>query len=816
VSLEVSPLLAHDPSKTIAEARRLWRAVDRPNVMIKVPATDEGIPAIEALIAEGVNVNVTLIFSLQQYEAAAQAYLRGIVRAENPRAIASVASLFVSRVDTIVDRALEANGAPEALALRGTIAVANARATYRRFREVFHGDPFAASRARGARVQRPLWGSTGTKNAAYSDVLYVEELIGPDTVNTMPPATADAFRDHGRAAPSLERGLDEAPRVLERLDGLGINLNALTRQLLDEGVAAFAKSFDALIGSLESKSSRIRVAGPRVDRQVLTLGSSAAAASARLEAWRRAGFGHRLWAKDPTLWSPTPVPELANRLGWLTLHDASELDLDRLRDFAREVAAEGTTDIVLLGMGGSSLAPEVFQATFGNVAGFPSLHVLDSTHPDAVCSLERRIDLDRTLFLVSSKSGTTLESLSFFRHFWARVARAAGGAGRRFVAITDPGTPLEKLGTERRFRHVFQAPPDVGGRYSALSVFGTVPAALIGIDVHQLLERASRMAEAASFSVTEPANPALVLGAALGELAAGGRDKVTFLTSQRLAAFPAWLEQLIAESTGKNGKGIVPIAGEPPAGPASYGSDRFFVSLTLDGDADAGTAPAMRALEGASFPVGHFRLADPYDLAQEILRWEIAVAAAGAVLGIQPFDQPDVQLAKDLARQAMASTPATGSTAGAPDDTVPAADTVRLRRTLGDLLGSAREGDYLAVQAYLAPDEQTTRAIDTLRAAVRDRTRIATTAGYGPRFLHSTGQLHKGGPNSGIFLQLIDEPREDLPIPETEYTFGRLIRAQAKGDHQALVQRGRRVLSVNLGPDAAAGLEQLTGAWTAR
>lgn len=815
VSLEVSPLIAHDTARTIAEARRLFAAVGRPNVMIKVPATKEGIPAIEALTADGVNVNITLIFSLEQYEATAQAYLRGIARAKEPARVASVASLFVSRIDTMVDPALEAKGTPEALALRGKVAIANARLAYRRFREIFHGDAFAAHRARGARAQRPLWGSTGTKNAAYSDVLYVEELIGPETINTMPPATANAFRDHGRPRSSLEEGFDEAARVLARA-ALDVDLDGVMDQLLADGVSAFAKSFDALMRSLENKRSKIRARGTEPDRQTLALGDMASAVGARLESWRHAGFAHRLWARDPTLWSPTPVPELADRLGWLTLHEAAGQDLDRLRTFARAVCTDGTEHVVLLGMGGSSLAPEVFQATFGTAPGFLSLFVLDSTHPEAVRSIERRIRLDRTLFLLSSKSGTTLESLSLFRYFWARVRATAAEPGARFAAITDPGTPLETLARERRFRQVFEAPPDVGGRYSALSVFGTVPAALIGVDVHQLLDRASRMAEAASAAVPEPQNPALVLGAALGELAGAGRDKVTFLTSAGLAAFPAWLEQLIAESTGKNGHGIVPIAGESIGDPGVYGSDRFFLSLALDGDSPSAAGPPAptpaRTLEGAGFPVGQIRLADPYDLGREMLRWEIAVAAAGVVLGIQPFDQPDVQLAKDLARQAMAA-PESDARGATTDDELRADEVERVARALAGLLGSARAGDYFSVQAYLAPGPAVTRAIDTLRVSVRDRLRLATTTGYGPRFLHSTGQLHKGGANNGIFLQLVDEPREDLAVPETDYTFGRLIRAQAMGDYQALVQRGRRVLRVNLGRDAEAGLARLHEAW---
>ena len=814
VSLEVSPHLAHDTAGTVDEARRLWRAVDRPNLMIKVPATREGIPAIETLTAGGINVNITLMFSLAHYEAVAQAYIRGLARRTDPRRVASVASFFVSRVDTVVDRALEARGTPEALALRGRIAIANAKKSYRRFREIFYGETFAALQRRGARVQRPLWASTGTKNPAYSDVLYVEELIGRDTVNTLPPATMNAFRDHGRAlGPTIEDGLAEAEAVLTGLQELGIDLHAVGEQLQADGVDAFVTSLTQLLAVLQEK--RTTMLAGQVDIQRLTLDGYQARVADRLRAWHQAGFSRRLWEKDPTLWSPTPVPELTDRLGWLHLPETMHEQLGELTAFADEVKAAGTRHVVLLGMGGSSLAPEVFQRTFGAVSGYPSLMVLDSTHPAAVRAVESQIDLRRTLFLVSSKSGTTTETLSFFRYFMDRARRVSERPGEHFVAITDPDTPLARLARERAFRRVFIAPPDVGGRYSALTVFGLVPAALIGVDVHRLLDRAWRMAEANAFCVACPASPGLVLGAALGELALAGRDKVTFFASPSLDALPSWIEQLIAESTGKDGRGIIPVVDEPPAGPEAYGADRLFVHLRLEGDGGRELDARVGALEGAGHAVVRASLAEKGDVGQEFFKWEVAIAAAGAVLGIHPFDQPDVQLAKELAQQAMQREDRrAGPQAPGGIEELSVARPEALARGLHAWLGDIRPGDYLAVQAYLAPIGETSAALQEIRRGVRDRLRVATTSGYGPRFLHSTGQLHKGGPDTGHFLQLVDDPADggDLAVPETNYTFGALLTAQTLGDLEALRQRGRRVVRVNLGRDVMGGLKRVAEA----
>ena len=795
VSLEVSPHLARDTEGTVEEARRLWTAVDRPNLMIKVPATEAGIPAIEQLISEGIHVNVTLMFSLDHYEAVARAYLRGLRRADDPSGIVSVASFFVSRVARRVDARLDAMDADVDFH-GGDVAIANAKMAYQRFRDIFHGDAFADLKAQGALVQRPLWASTSTKNPAYSDVLYVEELIGPDTVNTVPPHTLDAFRDHGTVRGStIEEDLDRARAILDRLPELGIDLDAITQDLQDEGVRKFADPFDELVDTLQAQKDAITAS--TTDAVSFHLNGYEDRVLQRLQQWQADDFACRLWRRDPTLWADEDTPELTNRLGWLNLPASMQEMAADLMDWAAGLKGD-FDDVVVLGMGGSSLAPDVFGEVFGTRDGYLSLSILDSTHPAAVQAKADALDLSRTLFVVSSKSGTTTETMSFYQFFYDRVSQITDTPGQHFVAVTDPGSQLTRIAAERNFRATYLAPSDVGGRYSALTPFGLVPASLMGIDLHRLLDAAWSASEASAFCVEAPSNAGLELGAILGELAQAGRDKVTFFTSPALALFPAWQEQLIAESTGKDDTGIVPVADEPIGDVDAYGDDRVFVSFTLRGDASDDLARTLDALEDAGHPVLRFRLDDRFDLAREMYRWEMAVAAAGAILGIHPFNQPNVEAAKKLARQAMQSddSDATSGTTR----TITADDTGALDDSLGDWLNAGDATSYIGVQAYLAPTDATTTALHRLTGALRDATGYATTLGYGPRFLHSTGQLHKGGPPNGLFLQLVDTPADDLPVPETDYTFKELIAAQAVGDYQALEEAGRTVLRVRVAP----------------
>ena len=810
VSLEVSPHLARDTQGTIEEARRLWTTVDRPNLMIKVPATKEGIPAIEQLISEGINVNITLMFSMDHYEDTAEAYIRGLERrmekGDDPTGIHSVASFFISRVSRKIDAAFE-DMQPDVDFHGGDVAIANAKIVYRRFKEIFYGNRFADLRDRGALVQRPLWASTSTKNPDYSDVLYVEELIGPDTVNTVPPHTLDAFRDHGTVrGDTVEEDLDRAEQILSDLADLGIDLDTVTEELQEEGIDKFVQPFDDLLATIEEKRQALAQDNDRAI--TFSLGPIQSDVDERLTDWDAADVAPRIWDHDPTVWADEDTPELTNRLDWLQLPNSMKHDAEEIMAFAHAVKGD-FDDVVVCGMGGSSLAPDVFSNVFGPADGYPNLTILDSTHPNAVRALEADLDLSRTLFVVSSKSGTTTETLSFFRFFWDAVSGTSDTPGDHFVAVTDPGSQLADLGAERGFRRVFTANPNVGGRYSALTHFGLVPAALMGIDVSTLLERARPLAHESAFQRATASPSGIETGAMMGEMALAGRDKVTFTTSPTLATFPAWLEQLVAESTGKDDEGIVPVAGEPLGPPKVYGTDRLFVHFYLEGDDDADQQAKLDALEQAGYPVVRITLGDRRDLAREMYRWEVATAAAGAVLGIHPFDQPNVEAAKKLAKQAMQGASGNGQ---ADVDEVDGSDTEALARALGGLFTEADSDEYFSIQAYLAPTDATDEALHQLVERLRDRLGLATTLGYGPRFLHSTGQLHKGGPNTILAIQLVDTPNAAVPVPETDFTFRELIRAQGIGDYQALREQDRTVLRIQLGSDAQVGLQRLLDA----
>ncbi len=762
VSLEVPPGIEHDREATVAEARRLFRLVDRPNVMIKVPGTPAGVEALTELIAAGVNVNVTLLFSVAVYEEVAEAYIAGLERrldaGERLDTIASVASFFVSRVDTAVDALL-----PDDSALRGQIAVANARHAYARFQDIFAGERWERLGQAGARPQRPLWASTGTKNPAYSDILYVETLIFPDTVNTLPQATLDAVLDHFVVEPAGPETLEEAGRLLDEAEAAGVDLTAVTDRLLVDGLASFEDSYKALMAKLDRRLSTAPGRQPAASR---SLGDLAGAVAERLAALRRDEVVRRLWMRDHTVWKPEPA-EISDRLGFLTAPEQSLEDAPDLTAFAREVAADGFTDVVLMGMGGSSLTGAVLHAALGTASGALNLHTPDTTDPEELLALEASLDLDRTLFIAASKSGTTIETSAQLAYFWEKAPD-----GARFAAITDEGTPLDALARERGFRRVFHGDPEIGGRYSALSVFGMAPAALIGADVGQLAMRAQEMLDACRRTVPSE-NPGALLGAVLGESALAGRDKLTLILPEEVRELGTWIEQIVAESLGKEGRGIVPVAGEPLAGPDAYGDDRIFVAL---GDHDG-----LDALAAAGHPVVRLPYCDPAQLPAEFIRWEIATAVAGHVLGVHPFDQPNVQEAKDATARVLADP-------SAPPPTPP----------LADVLATLSSGDYLALLAYLPRTPEHAANLQDLRLRLRDRHGVATTVGFGPRYLHSTGQLHKGGPPTGVLVQIVRDEPVDAPVPGKPYTFAQLKAAQAQGDLEALLARGRRVARVTL------------------
>ncbi|MGI8570116.1 MAG: bifunctional transaldolase/phosoglucose isomerase [Methylocella sp.] len=834
ISLECSPYLANDTGATVAEALRLWAAVARPNLMVKVPATPAGIPAIRQLTGRGLNINSTLLFSVSVYEQVVEAYVSGLedlARAGGDVAkIGSVASFFVSRIDTAIDKRLDKVGDKKlADRLRGKAAIANAKIAYVRYKALFSGPRWAALAASGAKTQRLLWASTSIKNPAYKDTMYVEALIGRDTVDTIPPATMDAFRGHGAAKPNMiEQDVEGARAMLAEVERHGISLNEVTGQLVKDGVQQFADAFDELFGTI-ARRRRTLVEGDHANLEVRP-GSleMKKAFEEEMEAWRKGGRIRRLWAADKSLWAGTGEDKW---VGWLRVVEQELADIDRLHGFEKEVKHRGFTGVVLLGMGGSSLGPEVLAEAFGRQAGWPRFHMLDSTDPAQIKAIEQAVDLGTTLFIVSSKSGSTLEPNIFMAYFLDRVGalRGTDKAGEHFVAVTDPGSSLERRAKQLRFAHIFHGVPSIGGRYSVLSKFGLVPAAAMGLDVTRLLETARQMERGCGQDVPPAENPGVQLGVAMGVATTRfGRDKVTIIASPRIADLGAWLEQLLAESTGKHGRGLIPLAGEPLTTPERYGSDRFFAYLELAGQADPTQRQAVDALEQAGHPVARIHVKDIWHIGQEFFRWEIATAVAGAIIGIDPFDQPDVEASKEKTRALTGEYEKSHS--------LPTEEPVFREnglalfadpRNAGELgqhntlsgylkshLGRVRAGDYVALLAYIQRNESHTRALTAMRTRIRDRTHAATCLGFGPRFQHSTGQAYKGGPNSGVFLQVTCDDPTDIDVPGHSYSFGVVKAAQARGDHEVLVERGRRALRVHL-KDVDAGLAELARAMDA-
>jgi transaldolase/glucose-6-phosphate isomerase len=748
VSLEVAPRLAHDTEGTLEQARMYWGLVDRPNLMVKIPATDEGIPAIEEALYEGMNINVTLLFAVSYYEQVMEAFIRAMERrheAGRPLDRHSVASFFVSRVDTEVDKRLEAAGRTD---LAGRAGLANARAAYLRFREIFDGERFAALREAGCPVQRPLWASTGVKNPAYPETMYVYGLVGRDSVNTMPLPTLTAAAREGEV--TGETSADDPTADLDALREAGIDLDDVTDKLLRDGIDAFVVPMNKLLDGIESKREAIVTGRP----ETIDADLPAALEQAVAGRLRRAGDDdvvHRIWHRDPTLWAPAGTPEVADRLGWLDIHEKMLECVDDLEGFAHEVRAAGYTDVVLCGMGGSSLAPEVFRRSWPEQR--MRLHVLDSTHPDVVQSTTDAIDLEKTLFVISSKSGGTIETMTQFKHF-----HALQSDGAHFAAVTDPGTSLARLGRDNGFRRVFENDPEIGGRYSALSYFGLVPAVLLGVDIRAVLEAAE--VAVANCQLKEH-NSGLWLGIALGELARNGRDKLTFVVDEPLSSFGLWVEQLVAESTGKHGRGILPIADEPLVDPGAYGPDRVFLHIAVGNEDNAAKVAELRK---AGHPTITVRADGPADLGRLFFHSEFATAVAGWVLELNPFDQPNVQEAKDNTAKALEE---------GPQDVDPG--------SLEEMLRGITPPAYVAFLAYLPYSDETDAGVRRLRERLITEHGVATTFGYGPRYLHSTGQFHKGGPATGVFVEIVDDPTGD---------FGTLIRAQADGDLATLRAHG--------------------------
>ena len=837
VSMEVSPYLARETESTLNEARRLWKTVGRPNIMIKIPGTVEGLPAIHQATSEGININITLLFAQERYEQVAEAFISGLEalagRGGDLSRMASVASFFVSRIDTLVDSVIDQKlkSAPspgeQALlqSLLGKVAIANARLTYQKYKQIVSTPRWKALEAKGARTQRLLWASTSTKNPKYSDVMYVEELIGADTVNTIPTNTLEAFRDHGKPRNSLEENLEEAADTMSSLAEAGISMNEVTDKLVKDGVRLFSDAFDQLLNAVDRRC-RVKPSAPDMDPEAHKLPQPLAGTlAAAYDDWHSKGLGRRLWSRDATLWTGA---DESKWLAWLAVTEDQRAHIHHFEEVAQD--SQGFTHALLLGMGGSSLCPEVMTETFGTLAGHPELLVLDSMDPAQIRSFEKRIDPAETLFIVSSKSGSTLEPNVLKRYFLdvARRATSDGEAAKHFIAITDPGSKLEQVARADGFRHVFFGESGIGGRYSALSNFGMAPAAIMGVDVPKFLDRADVMVQASTACLPIEQNPGATLGGILGLAAKVGRDKVTFFTSPGIRDLGAWLEQLLAESTGKSGTGLIPVDREELGPPEVYGDDRVFVSLALESEPDAVREAALSRLEQAGHPLVRITVRSPYDLGQEFFRWEVATAVAGSILGINAFNQPDVEAAKVAARRLTDEYEKTGKL---PEEK-PLAEEVGIRlfadeKNAAELKAAAgskgsldgllrahlnrlKAGDYFATLAYVEMNAAHEKQLQSLRHAVRDRKRVATCLGFGPRFQHSTGQAYKGGPNTGVFLQITCDDAQDLPVPGQRYTFGVIKAAQARGDLQVLAERGRRVLRAHIGSDVSKGLATLS------
>jgi transaldolase/glucose-6-phosphate isomerase len=831
VSLEVSPELVNDTEGTIEEGIRFWQVVNRPNVMIKVPATLEGLPAIRRLIAEGINVNVTLIFSLDRYRLVAEAFIAGLedrVKAGLPiDNIDSVASFFLSRIDVLIDPQLEkiaAEGGEKgqlAESLVGEVALASAKQAYQIYKELFAGARWQSLASKGAHTQRLLWASTGNKNPKYDDLKYVENLIGPKTVNTVPVETLDIFRERGKSANRLEEGLDKAAEVLRRLPELGLNLEELTSFLEEDGAKKFKEPFAKLMAALEAK--RQQAFSETVVPATLQLGQYQAAVDAKVQELNGKDFTEGFWKKDASLWVQDAEGQQSIRsfMGWLRVAETMVNAVPEIEQFVNDVKKAGFKHVVVMGMGGSTMAPIVFKAAFEQGENSLPLSVLDTTNPGSVREIEESVPLAETLFIVASKSGTTAEPLAFGDYFYDRVKQLKGDkAGENFVAITDPGSKFVTSATEQGYRKIFLNFAEVGGRFSALTYFGLVPAALYGVNIGELLERAIGMMRAcgAYGAVTE--NPGLALGVALGVLAQEGRDKLTLIVPEKIADFGLWLEQLLAESTGKEGKGILPVAGEPLGDVSLYGDDRVFVYVGYAGEADEANATKLAALEAAGHPVVRIFLNEPLDLGAEFYRWEVATAVGSAVLGINPFDQPNVQAAKTATDRLMKVVQEEGQlpegeAAKVSENgvsyyaSVEGADAASVLKAF---FAQARPGDFLNIQAYLTESPALNESLQALRDKVQSQYHIATTSGYGPRFLHSTGQYHKGGPDKGLFVQFTQDHAQDIQLPGRSYSFGTFQNAQAAGDLQALKDYNRRTLRVHLGADAESALQGVLAA----
>lgn len=835
VSLEVPPFLARDTEGTIHEARRLFKAVGKKNCHIKIPGTKEGVSAIEQMLYEGVNINITLLFSVESYLQVAQAYINAITRriaeGKSVSHVISVASVFISRIDVLTDQLLDQYIIPnnknsnQTSLLKGEAGIATARICYQRYKEIFSGDNWKKLEAKGAHVQRLLWASTSNKNPLYDDLRYVESLIGDNTINTLPDKTILEFSKHGELKRNtIDQDLDDANSLFDKLKKVDIDIDFITQQLENEGIQKFIEAYNTLLSNLANK--RLKILGNTVSSQQISSGKLDAEVKEAFTSIDEMQAGRLLFAQDAHLWKKDSeeTKGMSERMGWLTLPDNFKKNNDTIIAFAKSVKEEGFTHTVLLGMGGSSLCSEVSRETFKVADDYLHLLVLDNTDPDAIQHVESVIDIERTLFIVASKSGKTQETLSFFQYFHKQLEnRKKVDPGKNFIAITDHDTHLVDVAEKYKFRKVFINPPNLGGRYSVLSDFGLVPMALMGIDINAMLASAYQMQQSC-IDVPTAANPGVSLGVALGIYQKNGRDKITFMLSDSISVFGFWVEQLIAESTGKEGKGLIPVHGEPITDPEYYGNDRIFIHMYLASDNNNKHEKKIKALEDAGHPVVRIQVENKIALGAEYYRWEVAVAIAGLMMHINPFNQPNVEESKkntsDLLKEwsdkgefkilkplvEMDNISVYGSKK---TEALNAEQNDTATEIINSFTAMAKPNDYIAMLPYFLMTDERRKILESWREMMRDELKVATTLLEGPRYLHSTGQLHKGGPDSGLYIILMGDGENDLEIPGEKFGFATLHQAQALGDFHSLDNKGRRVIRIVLHNNLDKGLHEL-------
>lgn len=789
-----------DAASLQQQARRLQRLVARDNIAVELPASKAGLEAAEALVAAGVSVVMRPLFGVEQHLQALEACVAGLEqRSREGRELTGVCcwiGAHVSQLDTVADRVLRESKSE----LVGHTALAVAAAVHAQHRSFLESDRFRELAAQGAVSPRVLWLATASRDLTHGDTAYASALAADATTLALSEATLNAYLDHGDLGALAE--LDHVS-TLKQISAAGVDLEQLCSSLQAGAQRAHGEAISQISRVLEARREAFLEQAP--ERQRFSLGTEPRGVLEAVKSLSRQQALPRLWSLDPSLFTNDSEVEetIRNRLGWLRSPELMQAHLDDIADFARGSYRAGRRKALVLGMGGSSLCPEVLAQTHGTTPGFLELRVLDSTDPEAVAAAERWAAPEETLVLVASKSGTTLEVRAFEAFFWQRFQERLGAqAGEHFVAITDPGSPLQQLARDRGYKRVFENPPDIGGRYSAVSFFGLVPAALIGVDLHAHVSDAQRMAIGCAGVVPPDDNPGARLGAFMAGLARRGRDKLTLIASDEVACLGSWIEQLVAESTGKDGQGIVPVDMEPLGEADQYGADRAFVYLRYGGRQPTELDQKVELLVSQGHPVARIGMLALHDLGGEFFRWEVATALSGSLLGVNPFDEPNVTEAKAQTNQLIDSFKAEGKL---PDISAVTPDSEQIK----ELIEGAKSGDYIVLSAFFARTAERDVRFAQLRSRLRALSSCATTLGWGPRFLHSTGQLHKGGPNRGVFLVLTADRGNDLEIPGAGYGFGVLRDAQALGDLQVLQQRDRRALRVHLGGDIDAGLEAL-------